>query len=36
MESHLWVWKEVKRLLVGCVGLLQVILHEVAVPWMRR
>ena len=33
IEAHLWVREEVEGLLVGCVGLLEVILHEVAVPW---
>ena len=29
----LWVWQEVQSLLVSGIRLLEVILHEVAVPW---
>ena len=31
--AYLWIGQEVESLLIGSVGLLEVVLHEVAVPW---
>ena len=31
VETYLWVWEEIERLLVCAIRLLQIVLHEVAV-----